>query len=348
MPAIQLTASPLDSITDLLGGATAALGALGDGLLNADTFGDPLNPLEVYPALFENSFNNLSVIGQNWLDQPFPILQAVASNQFDYIQGVFNEPASIIDVPGKMLGNLENVFAALTTLTPTIGVDSPLGDAIAEILEKGLAFWVLHPEALFNAIGALPGTDLLAVDVDLPPAMVMGLAGLGPLVNTLAGIGVSGEAFQAALNSGEYLSALGALVAGPGFVGDAALNGQWGLDILGLEIPVLNGLLQPMESLELGIPGILSLDIGPMGGLTDGMINYLPGVIADALGGQTIFDGLGLGSSFDDLFNFLNPATLLDALNLGDLSTGIGALLPDALPFDMIWQMIIDTFSSVI
>ncbi|ORX03211.1 hypothetical protein AWC30_11910 [Mycolicibacillus trivialis] len=338
MPAIELTAG-LGDVSDLLGG-------LGFGLLNAGSFGDPTNPIEVYPALLTNSFENVMKIGGTWLDRPFPIAQAVAANQIHYLTEAFEHPESILGVPGAMFSNAQSVFGDLTTIAPKLTIDSPLLDnvgALVAAIKTILGINIFNPEAwaaLSDALQNFQGSDVLDVFVKLPPAMVMGLASIGPLVNAMAAFDVSSDAFGDALNAGDlsgFLTAFGTLIAAPGFVGDGMLNGQWGLDLLGHDLPLLNGLLVPQTSFDfsvgdlsiIGLGNILNLEVGPFSGLADGFVNYLPAVVADALGGHSLFGAdnvLGelplLGSLFD-VGNFADLSEILSGLGVAGLGAGL-------------------------
>lgn len=345
---------------------TAGLGDLLD--INFDfgqlaTLGDPTDPIGVYTSLVTNSFTNVLGIGENWIDQPFPIAQAVIGNQIGYLTQVFDDPTSILDIPGQMVGNLQNVFSQLTSLTPT--------------LTGGLS-------------------DLT---LGLPVPLVMGLAALGPLVNGISGFNTSFGAFETALNSQDFLTAFTTLVAGPGYVGDAVLNGQFGLDLdlgvnpsltalldvfglgdilenplisqvlellditpdealnlaqVGAHLPLFNGLLVPMQDGTVNVSvldtPLVNLAIEKLGGLTDGFINYLPQQIADALTNDSAAGALpGIGGIFDGLpfdlgdLNFFDGLSGLDgmAANLGDLFDGI-PLFGDAL--QMILNALIGMF----
>lgn len=321
---VQLTAS-LDF------GQLADLGTLSD-------------PLSVYGALLTNSFNNVSDIVAGRLSDPLPILEAIATNQFGYFTQVIGNPASIVDVPGQMLGNAANIFATLTDLSPDVTLNVPLvdglehfvdllgsmtiGDFISELL--GAIFTGKSPlvEALEGLLGALTTTPLATLNVLLPAPIVMGLAGLGPLVNGGDAFATTMGAFQTALggSSPDYLAALATMVSAPGFITDAILNGQWGLeadaDVLGnVGIPLFNGLLQPMDEATISLLGdLLRIEVGPLGGMVDGFVNYLPQTIADALlknGATTAVPGLG------DIFSGL-PFALGDLFDLNALLGGIG------------------------
>lgn len=335
MPAIQLTAG-LGDVGDLLG-------ALGFGLLN-NSISDLANPFEVYPELVTNSFSNVAQIGATWLDRPFPIAQAVASNQIGNLTEGFANPESLLGVPAEMFGNVQSVFGDLTTLAPDVTISSPLFEGVKEVITafEGLGgfgfFNAAAWQGLADAFGGLHGSDLLDVFVKLPPAIVMGLASVGPVATTMAAFDLSSSAIQESLASGEYLPALGALVSAPGFIGNGLLNGQWGVNLLGSDLPLLNGLLVPQDSFDLalgdlsgiGLGNILDLKLGPFTGLTDGFVNYLPGVVGDSLGGGSLF---GTGGALGDLFGGLDLTSLLGGLDLNSLA----GLLPGAtdMPVDL-------------
>src|SRR5699024_4225238 len=62
------------------------------------TLGDHTDPIGVYTNLVTNSFSNVLGIGENWIDQPFPIAQAVIGNQIGYLTQVLDDPASIVGI----------------------------------------------------------------------------------------------------------------------------------------------------------------------------------------------------------------------------------------------------------
>lgn len=184
---------------------TAGLGDLLDGgfnFLQIAELGSPTDPIGAYTHLVTNTFTNLVGIGGNWLDQPFPIAQAVIHNQLGYLTDAIGNPGSILTVPQQMFGHFGDVFGHLTNILPSI---TPSADA------------------------------LIGLDIGLPVPLVMALAAAGPLANGMGAFNGSFNAFQTALGSGDILGTLATLVAGPGYIGDAMLNGSLGLD-LGLAV----------------------------------------------------------------------------------------------------------------
>src|SRR5690625_322306 len=117
--ATALIAAPVaapTSLTSVHAYEVELTAGLGDALngafdfLQLTTFGDPTDPVSVYSSLVTNSFTNVLGIGENWIDQPFPIAQAVIGNQIGYLTEAFSNPASIVDIPGQMFSNFGDVF----------------------------------------------------------------------------------------------------------------------------------------------------------------------------------------------------------------------------------------------
>jgi hypothetical protein len=151
---------------------------------------------------------------------------------------------------------------------------------------------------------------------------------------------------------------LTALIDGPAEIANAYLNGSVGLDVLGIDLPLLNGILVPDTNVPIdvdvttvinalnslnSIPALsdvlgpvlttaiealnllpdtdlANISVGPFGGIVDGVVNYLPlDILNTDPGGTSILSGL-------------DPSTLLSGLNLGDLG---GLLDPSTLAGDL-------------
>ncbi|MGH7734378.1 MAG: hypothetical protein ACREOE_11930, partial [Gemmatimonadales bacterium] len=294
------------NLGDLLGGL--GLGSVGSGAAAAP--GDLLTP---YVDLFTHTFNNLQAVAAERLADPAPILSAILQNQVGYFEDAIANPASIANIPGDMAGHFQNVFAALT-----------------------------NPLTVTTDLTQLP----ILVNVMLGVPLVLGLAALGPLVTTS---GAAADLF-AALSSGDPATAIAALIDVPATIPDAFLNGSVGLDLLGINLPLLNGILVPDTDLNLdigtglinqlltslGIPALLpgvdlaDITVGPFGGLTDALVNFVPQQIAAALGEPVTGAALGSGL-FGDL---LDPTTLLG--DLTGLLPGAAADLPGGLAADLV------------
>jgi hypothetical protein len=167
------------------------------------------------------------------------------------------------------------------------------------------------------------------------------------------------ETFYADLLSGNPTTVLTALIDGPAEIANAYLNGSVGLDVLGIDIPLLNGILVPdtsptidvdlttlvnaLNSIPafetaplsevvtllttlitahptLGDTDLANITVGPFGGIVDAVVNYLPlDILTTDPGGTSILSGL-------------DPSTLLSGLDLGNLG---GLLDPSTLAGDL-------------
>lgn len=291
-----------------------------------------LDPIDVYSDLALNTFTNVSTIGGEWLDAPFPVLQAIISNQIGYITDVVSGDLPIWDVPGEMFGNAGAVFAALSNFMPSFDIN-------------------ILVDSLTSLLAAIASGDPLAEGVlNIPPAITMGLATLGPLVTGGAATFEAVGALQSALTNNDYLGALGTLVASPGFIADGLLNQQIAFDInlpeifghsLGnVHVPLFNGLLQPTDFASASLADLFVLRSSELTGLTNGFVNYLPGVIAAALGGETLFGAggtlgdlpLNLGNllDFGDILGVLSLDSLITDLGLGSVLGGLTDVVPGA------------------
>ena len=340
VPAVQLTtdASPLGDLSSLfsdLTGATSGTGGIGD--LSGDLTGllgglNPSSLLSDVPGLASAD-----------------AAPATSSLLTPYIDLFTNSLTNLQAIGTEFAGT---TLPALEMALQGIIADPSL---IAQL-----------PEAVFAALTSLgsitTGTSdtALTVDIMLGAPLVLGLGFVGPLAPTSEAL----EAFYADLLSGNPTTVLTALIDGPAEIANAYLNGSVGLDVLGIDIPLLNGILVPdtsptidvdlttlvnalksipgfssipelsavLTTLEgllsgLGDTDLANITVGPFGGIVDGLVNYLPlDILNTDPGGTSLLSGL-------------DPSTLLSGLDLGNLgglldpSTLVGdltALLPSA------------------
>jgi hypothetical protein len=243
-----------------------------------------------------------------------------------FVQEIFANPSLLADLPSAIFSTLSDPATITTNLA-----DSPL--------------------TLPITIGILLGAPL-----------VIGLGEAGPLAT-------SADAFQAyfgELGSGNPTTVLTALIDGPANIANAFLNGSVGLDVLGINLPLLNGILVPDSSLDVTVGadvitqlltalgadstllGLLTdllgslptsdlanITVGPFGGLADGLINYVPQQIAAALTDSSTSSALDSTTQLTgNLGSLLDPSTLVG--DLTTLLTGSTADLPAGLAADLV------------
>jgi hypothetical protein len=290
--------------------------------------------------------------------------------------GGLNPTSLLSDLPG--LASVDPAPATSSLLTPYLdlftnsfnnlqAIGTEFADVTLPALQEALQGIIANPSliaelplAVFNALStpATIATDLtslpLTIDVLLGAPLVLGLGFVGPLAPTSEVL----EAFYAALTSGDPTTVLTALIDGPAEIANAYLNGSVGLDVLGIDLPLLNGILVPDTNVPIdvdvttvinalnslnSIPALsdvlgpvlttaiealnllpdtdlANISVGPFGGIVDGVVNYLPlDILNTDPGGTSILSGL-------------DPSTLLSGLNLGDLG---GLLDPSTLAGDL-------------
>ncbi|CAJ1498016.1 hypothetical protein MU0083_001821 [[Mycobacterium] kokjensenii] len=179
--------------------------------------------------------------------------------------------------------------------------------------------------AAFTSITPTITADLpLSLTVQLPPGLELAIAGMG--AQALASQAFSDAA--ADLAAGDFAGLFNA----PATIADAYLNGAQNVSLLDgiINIPILNGILAPVQNFEVNLNllqlldalGLGNLDLGDLNlqDLIDqiGLENLTLGNLLDGLGvgDDGLGDLLGLGSGITDL------GGLLGFLGLGDLGLG--------------------------
>jgi hypothetical protein len=245
-----------------------------------------------------------------------------------FVQEIFANPSLIADLPSAIFSTLSDPATITTNLA-----DSPL---------------------------TLP----ITIGIMLGAPLVIGLGEAGPLAT-------SAEAFQTyfgELGSGNPTTVLTALIDGPANIANAFLNGSAGLDVLGINLPLLNGILVPDTNLDIPVDvnvqtlltdllgsgtateiidalegifpvptdlDVANITVGPFGGLADGLINYVPQQIAAALTDSSTSSALDSTTQLTgNLGSLLDPSTLVG--DLTTLLTGSTADLPAGLAADLV------------
>jgi hypothetical protein len=329
VPAIQLTSdsSLLGDFSSLFGdvtGGTSGIGGLGDlagdltgllgglnpssllsdlpGLASVDPAPATSSLLAPYLELFTNSFTNLQAIGTEFANVTLPELQAA-------LQAIIANPSLIAELPQAVFTALSTPLTLTTTLPPD-----------------------LVPIVIAITLGA---------------PLLIGLGEVGPLATTSGEL----ETVFGQLTSGDPTQVLSALIDGPANIANAFLNGHVGLDVLGEQLNIFNGILVPDQPFSLtvgtdlitqlltylgadsgllgdlttllgGLPtgDLATITVGPLAGLVDALVNYVPqDILTTDPGGTSILSGL-------------DPSTLLSGLDLGNLG---GLLDPSTLAGDL-------------
>ena len=290
----------------------------------------------------------LESFGGNWLASQLPVLNQFVASQLSYantigtglVSGAQSFGAGMATLPsayvtafeaiaaGDFSTAAESLGAAYANLF-TAGVDasvlsnimlsSPVGDLLSiPTLPGGI------PQNFTNLLSAITGTPIwataeatAAADLGLPTTLSFNT--LGWPVTTLVAAGESGTAFVNAVQAGDPIAAIGALVNAPAAVVNGFLFGQETISLpIPLDIPftsvVLNvpfgGLLTPMEPLTAtvtiaGITSTITLGDLPFGGIIPALLDNAPQPLAMSLEGPSAslgaislvgnggYDGLG-------------------------------------------------------
>ncbi|KWX23012.1 hypothetical protein AFM11_16710 [Mycolicibacterium wolinskyi] len=226
-----------------------ALGATGSpGLqgVSADTgtqalappdLGIVFDPIAQWADIFTTAFGNVAWIGEQWLADPATFLRQALMNQIGYATMVADTMGSVIP----------------TTLSALFDPSYPNGFASGLVKAFELARandFIGASNALFSgligtAFGLFPMADLLQIPVQMSANLnnvletaaslpiSLGFAAISAVGMAFQSTGTSAQAISDALTEGDTAAALSALIAAPGNITDAVLNGgQFGGGLL--------------------------------------------------------------------------------------------------------------------
>ncbi|OIN81602.1 PE family protein [Mycobacterium malmoense] len=197
----------------------------------------------------------------------------------------------ILSIPGQMVQNFTGLF-------PTGSVPALLAQNYANVIDA-------LTNTTISTTGTLQPHQTPPIELDaffgLP--LSVGFGAIGPPIAGLNALATSATTFAQAVQTGNGVAALGALVDAPAVVANGFLNGEthvtmtMTVDIDSFAIPVtmsvpLDGILVPPHpmtaTVDLGAAGIavpVDVTVGgtPFSGLLPGLVNYLPQQLANAI-----------------------------------------------------------------
>ncbi|BBY14656.1 hypothetical protein [Mycolicibacterium litorale] len=213
-----------------------AVSSIGVGLSAA------VNPLQTWIEVFGQAAENISILGQEFIARPAPILQQIIENQWSnvetlapaleaFAQGFL---ASLSPTnPNGIPANLREAFELIITGHPAEGVPAIFQAFLQPILFPSL-------ELLVPIQGIITQSAQNVLDVANLAITTVALGAIGLLNPVFSGFNAFGAAAQAvvdAANEGDLLGAFTAVLDIPGVVAGGVLNG-YGFD---------GGFLTPMS-----------------------------------------------------------------------------------------------------
>ncbi|HTQ22344.1 PE family protein [Mycobacterium sp.] len=297
----QLTFTALQNI---VGGIQAGLPALFTG------FTDALRSLLM--GDFSGAVNDIAQGFVNFLNL------GVHADVTDNIEIIFNRFGIPTGVEGDLLatitptGLVGDVFSAFavpgqisqnfTNLLPPGSIPQAISQNFTNVVNTVTDTSIGADASLVARLLPLPiAVTSLEADLNLGLPLALAIDALGAPVVTVQALQSSISAFSSALQGGDFLGAIGALVDAPAVVTDGFLNGQAVLPLsltvptdvgdvaLDVDLP-LDGILVPLGpingsvTLPLGL-GTTDVVIGgtPLGGLIPGLTVWAPAQLADAI-----------------------------------------------------------------
>ncbi|POX80238.1 PE family protein [Mycobacterium kansasii] len=189
--------------------------------------------------------------------------------------GTLGDLIPTLAIPGQMAQNFTN-------LLPAGSIPAQISQNLTNVIQTATS----TTQTLDLGTGAL--------HVGLP--LVLALDAIGPAVTTANAFGSSASAVIGAMQTGDMLGAVTALIDAPAVVANGFLNGHatlpLALSVLGLDtttnIP-LGGILTPAETASLtltvfGETGTLPLSGTAFGGIVPALLTFLPEQLAEAIG----------------------------------------------------------------
>ncbi len=232
-----------------------------------------VDPIQAWVNTFETTFANIGILGEFYMQKPFPLLQTIGANVATYFEELTNGNVGVI--PGQIWDNVVKFFEApwspgdtqkltpifeggegeldvpkgtnLTAATPPIPAEFP--DAATTQSPLGLNTLVLQYAAGFSVTG--PQEEWQAF-LDFGPVwsflntpyagQLLGLVGpiFAPLISLTRSFTAIGEYFEA----GDVQSALFELINIPANMTNAFFNGGGFLDLTGIVAGLVPDLLE--------------------------------------------------------------------------------------------------------
>jgi hypothetical protein len=199
--------------------------------------------------------------------------------------GTLGDLLPIFSIPGQMAQNFTN-------LLPTGSIPHQMSQNITNVIKTVTDTSVT---STINLVLNPDGSIGVIIDADMGLPLALGIDLIGSPVTTFDALASSVGSFAHAVQTGNPVGALEAVLDAPAVVANGFLNGQATLpltiDALGipttLNIP-LDGILAPTGPYTATIPllggGPFPVIGTPLGGALPGFLNYLPEQIAEAIG----------------------------------------------------------------
>jgi hypothetical protein len=220
-----------------------------------------------------------------------------------FLAPVFSGLAVTVDPLGNGLLDITPT-GALGDLLPILGIPGQMAQNFTNLLPAGSIPRMIAQNAtnVFTTLTDLSQTlSIFALNPDLHVGLplVLAIDAIGAPVTTLEAIGSSATSFFGAVQTGDGLGALAALIDAPAVAANGFLNGHATLGlpaslegILTITAIPLGGILTPPEFAALNIPLIgpdfTQLSGTSFGGIIPALLTYVPEQLALAIGAPPI------------------------------------------------------------
>ncbi|GAS90582.1 hypothetical protein [Mycolicibacterium brisbanense] len=215
-----------------------------------------VDPFEAYVQLITNTVNNVGTLISTEIADPFPILQQVVANQITSGQGIFAGLQSAGEALGQQLdpSNPYGIPAQLQQAVTQLlagDINGAVSTAWSALLSPVLYAGLPLLEPITNAIKQ-PVQNLLNVINDPTAVLIPVLGALNTVFPAVLVSGNVGQNMVDAIKAGDPLGFVNAVLAGPGQIADAFLNGAeaaGGGGLLGPSLGLLSALRQARDAI---------------------------------------------------------------------------------------------------
>jgi len=187
------------------------------------------NPIEQWAQIIEDTLANGGALAQSYLNNPFPIVHQLLNNGLGYGQQTVTAlQSSFTNLVDQL--RFDNPFGFPVTVRQ--GLDQILAgqiyDGVNTLVNAGLGL-IISPVFPLLDLLQIPVTmaqNFANVVATLPTAVLgLGLSAIGTLNGTIQATAFQAQAVFDALRTGDLAGMVGAIVATPGAIVNAVLNG---------------------------------------------------------------------------------------------------------------------------
>jgi outer membrane biosynthesis protein TonB len=194
------------------------------------------NPIAEWVNVIQNTFTNVAALGQQFQNDPAPILQQILKNQ---LANATTLSDALTGAAGGLVGQLTALPAATLTAAQQLAAGQ-FSTAVSTLFQAGIGLILAPTISLLSLPNIVTNTvqNFANVVAAIPNILLpVGLAAISPLAGVVYSFGDTGQAVIDSLRAGDLAGAVSALVNAPAALADAFLNGYAAQNTVGILSP---------------------------------------------------------------------------------------------------------------